>query len=90
MITTEKQDLAMLRRHSAIIAARHEARINNSKPVKSIRMKTLLLYISGVKCHFSGGNMIVLTPALNHQEWSRTNKKEIAHYKELTSKSNQK
>ena len=86
MSTTEKQDLALLRHHSAIIAARHEARINNQKPEKSIKMKTLLLYVGGVKCHFSGGNMIVLTPAQNHQEWFRANKGEIAHYKQLTSK----
>ena len=50
-------------------------------------MKTLLLYINGVKCRFSQGTMIMLTPARDHQKWHRDNKKEIIHYKELTLKS---
>ena len=49
-------------------------------------MKTLLLYIGGVKCRFSQGTMIMLTPAPNHQVWFRTNRDEITHYKELTAK----
>jgi hypothetical protein len=81
MKATEKHDMAMLRRHSAMMTARI---ISNRNPKKSTDMKTLLLYIGGVKCRFSQGTMIMLTPAPNHQEWFRTNRDEITHYKELT------
>jgi hypothetical protein len=45
-------------------------------------MKTLKLYINGVKCEFSQGKMNCLTPA--DIQWCRENRDEINHYKELT------
>lgn len=49
-------------------------------------MKTLILYIDGVKCQFRGGAMTIKTPMRFNQNWIRRNRKEVNHYKDLTSK----
>jgi hypothetical protein len=50
-------------------------------------MKTLKLYIDGVKCQFEGGKMTCLTPT--NLQWCRKNRDEIRHYRDLTLKTAQ-
>lgn len=47
-------------------------------------MKTLLIYIDGVKCQFRAGRLTVKGPERDLRAWQQKNQNEIEHYKDLT------